>query len=93
MRAEVFVSQTESGGVEISVVKEGLSFGAAHKYEGTGKAKTVLLAFGFEETLVDQQLKNLAETPPSKLLRFPAAEIGEDVLASLGFKAAAFRAA
>ena len=43
MRTDVFMSQTESGGVDISVVKHGLSSGPAHKYDTMEKAKEVLL--------------------------------------------------
>lgn len=93
MRADIFVDKTEGGGVEISVVQDGLSAGAAHKYHAFGKAKEVLLAFGFEAGLVDRQLGALLEMPPSVLLRFPVAEIPNDVLRSLGFTAAAFQAA
>ena len=53
----------------------------------------MLLAFGFDAALVDRQLKAVFEAPPSALLRFPVTEIADDVLTSLGFKAAAFRAA
>ena len=54
MRAQVFINQTEGGFVEVSVVKLGLSSGAGHKYDA-GKAKAVLLAFGFDAGLVDRQ--------------------------------------
>jgi len=93
MRAQVFIDQTEGGFVEVFVVKHGLSSGAARKYSAVGEAKAVLLAFGFDAGLVDRQLGTLSETPPSVLLRFPVAEIADDVLRSFGFKAAAFRAA
>ena len=93
MQAEVFITQTEGGFVEISVVKSGLSSGAANKYETVEKAKAVLLAFGFDSALVDRQLRSVLETPPHALLRLPVAEIPDDVLTSLGFTAAAFTAA
>jgi hypothetical protein len=93
MKADVFISKTESGGVEISVVRQGLSSGAAHKYEGVDKAKAVLLAFGFDEALVVRQLNTFSETAPSVLLRFPPVDIADDVLESREFKAASFRAA
>ena len=93
MRAQVFIDQTEGGLVEVSVVKDGLSSGAAHKYNAVGEAKAVLLAFGFDAGLVDHQLGALAETPPSVLLRFPVTDIADDVLRSFGFTAAAFLAA
>jgi hypothetical protein len=51
------------------------------------------LAFGFDAGLVDHQLGVLAEMPPSALLRFPVADIADDVLRSFGFMAAASRAA
>jgi hypothetical protein len=73
MRALVFIDQTEGGFVEVSVVKQGLSSGAAHKYDAIGKAKAVLLAFGFDAGLVACKLKAVSETPPSVLLQFPVA--------------------
>jgi len=90
MTAEVFIDQTTGGLVEVSVVRRGLSSGVGQKYHAIGKAKAVLLAFGFDSGLVDRQLSKLSETPPSVLLRFPMAEIADEVLRSLGFKAAAF---
>ena len=90
MTAEVFVDHTSGGLVEVSVVMRGLSAGIGRKYHAIGKAKAVLLAFGFDSGLVDCQLARLSETPPSVLLRFPMAEIGDEVLRSFGFKAAAF---
>jgi hypothetical protein len=88
MRAQVFIDQTTGGFVEVCVVKHGLSSGVGQKYQAIGKAKAVLLAFGFGRELVDRQLATLSETPPSVLLRFPVAEIADDVLRSFGFKAA-----
>ena len=38
MRAEVFIDQSEAGVTEISVVKHGLSSGAARKYCTVGEA-------------------------------------------------------
>ncbi|SRR6266478_6907785 len=93
MRAQVFITQSEGGFVEVSVVRHGLSSGAAHKYGAVERAKAVLLAFGFDSGLVDRRLGSLSEMPPSALLRFPVAEIPDDVLTSLGFTAAAFTAA
>jgi hypothetical protein len=91
MRAQVFIDHTTGGLVEVSVVRHGLSSGAGHKYHEIGKAKAVLLAFGFDAGLVDRQLATLSETPPCVLLRFPVAEITDDVLRSFGFDAAAFQ--
>jgi hypothetical protein len=93
MKAQVFIDQTEGGFVEIYVVKQGLSSGARNRYAAIGKAKAVLLAFGFDLGLVDRKLTAVSETPPSVLLRFPMLEIADDVLRSFGFKAAAFMAA
>ena len=93
MRAQVFIDQTEGGFVEVSVVKHGLSSGAGHKYNAVGEAKTVLLAFGFDSEMVDHQLGVLEETLPCVLLRFPVADIADEVLRSFGFMAAAFHAA
>ena len=92
MKAQVFIDKTEGGFVEVSVVKDGLSSGAGHRYNTGGEAKTVLLAFGFDLQLVDYQLGVLAETLPSVLLQFPVADIADDVLRSFGFMAAAFQA-
>jgi hypothetical protein len=93
MRTDVFISQTESGGVEVSVVKHGLSSGAAQKYDNRRKARDILLAFRIDPAAVDRQLEILSKTPPSVLVRFPTIEIPDYVLGSLGFKAAAFMAA
>jgi hypothetical protein len=93
MRAQVFIDQTEGGGVEISVIKDGLSFGAARKYHKMEEAKLVLLVFGFDKALVDRQFGILSKTPPIVLLTFPVTEIADDVLKSFGFWAAAFKAA
>jgi hypothetical protein len=93
MKADIYIDNTEGGGVEISVVKNGLSSGAAKKYETVGKAREVLVAFGLGADLINRQLLTLSKTPPSFLLRFPATEIDDDVLRSLGFTAAAFQAA
>ncbi len=46
MRAYVFIDKTEGGRVEISVVKYGLSSGAAHRYDTVEKARAVLGTFG-----------------------------------------------
>jgi predicted PhzF superfamily epimerase YddE/YHI9 len=93
MRADVFISQTESGGVEISVVKHGMSSGAARKYDTSPKAKEVLLAFGIDAVTVERQLQILLTTPPNVLVRLPTVEIADDILGSVGFKAAAFMGA
>jgi len=93
MRADIFIDKTEGGSFQISVVRHGQSSGTARKYDAVGKAEAVLLAFGFKKALVDRQLQALSETPPSVLLRFPIADVADDVLRSLGFTAAAFQAA
>ena len=90
MRAEVFIDQSEAGVTEISVVKHGLSSGAARKYRTVEEAMAVLVVFGFDRGLVDRQLAALSEMPPHVLLRFPVADIADDVLRSFGFMAAAF---
>ena len=89
MKAEVFIDQSEGGVAEISVVRHGLSSGAARKYRTVEEAMTVLLVFGFDRELVDRQLA-LSEMSPHVLLRFPVADIADDVLRSFGFRAAAF---
>jgi hypothetical protein len=91
MRAEVFIDQSEGGVAEISVVKHGLSSGAARKYRSVEEAMAVLLVFGFDRGLVDRQLAALSETSPHVLVRFPVTDISDDVLESLGFMAAAFQ--
>jgi len=93
MTANIFIDKTEGGGVEITVVQDGLTSGAARKYSEFDKAKAVLLAFGFDPRLVDHQLQVLSDMPPSVLLRFPVAEIDDDVLRSRGYTAAAFQVA
>jgi len=93
MEADVFISRSESGRVEISVVKHGLSSGAARKYDTSEKAREVLLAFRIDIATIDHTLKILSRTRPSELVRLPTIEIASDVLKSLGFKAAAFIAA
>jgi len=93
MRADIFMDNTEGGGVQISVVQHGLSAGAAHKYDAVGKARTVLVAFGFDAAFIDRQLSVLSGMRPSVLLRFPVTEIPDEVLRSLGFTAAAFQVA
>jgi hypothetical protein len=40
----------------------GLSSGAGHEYDSVGKAKAVVLAFGFDAGLVDRKLGTLSET-------------------------------
>jgi hypothetical protein len=92
MRADVFIDRTEGDGVEISVVKYGLSSGAAHRYDTVEKARAVLVKLRFDPELVDRQLRNLSKVPPSFLLRFPEAEIADEVLQSLDFTAAVFQA-
>jgi len=93
MTADVFIDKTEGNGVEISVVKHGLSSGAAHKYDTVEKARAVLVKFGFDPEQIDRHLTTLSKMPPSFLLRFPAAEIADDLLRSLEFTAASFQAA
>ena len=93
MRAEVFIDQSEGGVAEISVVKDGLSSGAARKYRSVEEAMAVLLVFGFDRGLIDRQLVTLSEMSPHVLLRFPVADIADDVLRSFGFTAAAFQSA
>jgi len=43
MKADIYIDKTEGGGVEISVVKHGLSSGAANKYNAIEKARAVLV--------------------------------------------------
>jgi hypothetical protein len=93
MRAEVFIDQSEGGVAEICVVRHGLSSGGARHYRTVEQAMTVLLVFGFDRGLVDRQLAALSEMSPHVLLRFPVADIADDVLRSLGFMAAAFHPA
>ena len=93
MRAEVFIDQSESGVAGISVVRHGLSSGAARKYRTVEEAMTVLLVFGFDRGLVDRQLAALSEMSPHVLLRFPVADMADNVLRSFGFTAAAFHSA
>ena len=92
MRADIFIDKTEGEGVEISVVKHGLSSGAAHKHQTFEKARTVLVALRLDSELIDRQLRALSKLPPGVLRRFPEAEIADDVLRSLEFTAAAFQA-
>ncbi|MGA8313974.1 MAG: hypothetical protein WB755_28375 [Terriglobales bacterium] len=93
MTAEVFIDQSEGGVAEISVVRHGLSSGAARKYRTVEEAMRVLLVFGFDRGLVDRQLAALSEMSPHVLLRFPVTDIADDVLRSFGFMAAAFHSA
>ena len=93
MRADVFIDKTEGAGVEITVVKHGLSSGAAHRYDTVEKARAVLVRFGFDLELIDRQLRTLSKVPPCFLLRFPEAEIADEILRSLEFTAAVFQAA
>ena len=93
MRADIFIDKTEGGSIEISVVRDGLSSGAAHKYDTIEKARSVLIKFGLDPILIDHHLRSLFRVPPSFLLRFPSAEIADDILRSLEFTAAAFHAA
>jgi hypothetical protein len=88
MRAEVFIDQSEGGVAEISVVKHGLSFGPARKYRTVEEAMAVLFVFGFDRGLVGRQFSALSEMSPHALLRFPVADIADDVLRSFGFLAA-----
>ena len=93
MRADVFISQTESGGRRDFRGHTRPSSGAARKYHTSQKAREVLLAFRIDAATVDLQLGVLSKKPPSVSVRFPTAEIVDDLLGSLGFKAAAFMAA
>jgi hypothetical protein len=93
MRADVFIDQSDGGVSEICVVKHGLSSGPARKYRPVEEPMAVLLVFGFERGLVDRQLAALSEMSPHVLLRFPVADIANDVLRSFGFTAAAFQPA
>jgi hypothetical protein len=93
MTADIFISKTEGDGIEISVVKHGLSSGAAHRYNTVEKARAVLVKFGFDPEVIDQQMETLSTVAPSVLLRFPTAEIADEVLRSLEFTAAVFQAA
>ncbi len=93
MEADVFLNRSESGSVEISVVKHGLSSGAARKYDTRDKAREVLLAFRMDAAMVDRQFEILSRMRPSELVRLPTIDIANDVLESLGFRAAAFIAA
>lgn len=93
MRADIFIDRTEGGTVGISVVRDGLSSGAGQKYATVEEARSVLVKFGLHPEQIDRQLQSLSKAPTNFLLRFPAAEIADDVLRSLHFWAAAFRAA
>jgi hypothetical protein len=92
MKADVFIDKTEGGRVEISVVRDGLSSGAAHIFGTVEKARAVLVKFGLDPILIDQRLRTLANVPPCLLLRFPMTDIADDILQALGFRAAAFQA-
>jgi hypothetical protein len=72
MRSEVFIDQSEGGVAEISVVRHGLSSGAARNT--VEEAMRVLLVFGFDRGLVDRQLAALSEMSPHVL-----ADIADDV--------------
>jgi hypothetical protein len=63
-----------------------------HRYDTVEKARAVLVKFGLAPELIDRQLRTLSKVPPSFLLRFPEAEITDEVLRSLEFTAAAFQA-
>ena len=93
MTADIFINKTEGDRVEISVVKHGLSSGAAHRYDTVEKARAVLFKLGFDPEAIDHQLRTLSKVQPSFLLRFPTAEIADEVLRSLEFTAAVFQAA
>ena len=93
MTADIFINKTEGDGVEISVVKHGLSSGAAHRYDTVERARAVLVKFGLDSEVIDHQLRTLTKVPPSFLLRLPTAEIADEVLRSLEFTAAVFQAA
>ena len=85
MKSDIFIDKTEGGSIEISVVRDGLSSGAAHKYDTVEKARSVLVTLGLDPELIDRQLRFLSKVPPSFLLRFPSTEIADDILRSLGF--------
>ena len=71
MKAQVFITQSEGGIIEVSVVREGLSSGAGHKYKGVEEARAVLLEFGFDPAMVDHQLRYLAECSQAYCSDFP----------------------
>jgi hypothetical protein len=87
MRAEVLIDHTKDGVIEISVLRQGMSFGAVQRYNSADEAKAALTALGFAEGLVNTQLKALWQAPVGGLLRFPVTEVPDDILRSLGFKA------
>jgi hypothetical protein len=93
MTSDVFINKTEGDGVEISVVKHGLSSGAAHRYDTVEKARAVLVKFGLDPEVIDHQLRALSKVPASFLLRFPTVEIADEILRALEFTAAVFQAA
>jgi hypothetical protein len=92
MRADIYIDKTEGDNIEISVVRDGQSSGVAHKYDTIEKARSVLVTFGLDPILIDRRLRTLTKVPPCFLLRFPVAEIADDILRSLKFTAAAFQA-
>jgi hypothetical protein len=73
LKADIFIHKTEGGSIEISVVRDGLSSGAAHKDDTVEKARSVLITFGLDSELIDRQLRYFSKVPPSFLLRFPSA--------------------
>lgn len=88
MQAEVLIDRTKDGVIEISVLRQGMSSGAVQRYNSVDEAKGALTALGFAEGLVDGQLEALWQAPVGGLLRFPVADLPDDILWSLGFRAA-----
>jgi len=88
MRAEVLIDYTKDGVIEISVLRQGMSSGAVQIYNSADEARAALTGLGFVEGLVNSQLKALWKAPVGGLLRFPVTDIPDDILRSLGFKAA-----
>ena len=71
VRADIFIDKTEGGSIEISVVRHGLSSGAAHKYDTIEKARSVLIKFGLDPILIDHHLRSLSRVPPSFFAQVP----------------------
>ena len=88
MRAEVLIDRTKDGIIEISVLRQGMSSGAVQRYNSVDEAQAALTALGFAEGLVNGQLKVLSQAPVGGLLRFPITDLPDDILRSLGFRAA-----
>jgi hypothetical protein len=88
MRAEVLIDHTQDGIIEVSVLRPGMSAGAVQTYNSADEAKIALAALGFAEGLVNNQLEAPWRAPVGGLLRFPVIDVTDDILRSLGFKAA-----